>query len=176
MPNKDDEMRMINQPFLTEEGFVNQACMNELEAAILNMPETYDRLAGNPEWSIERIVSDTDIVSALASSAIRQFCGCPPNLEKVVSYTLACLRVEVFSKKSAEFRFADLSLCNINKLLWGYLGELDIFLDWNDSKYPSWIDLSALLHNVCISVRDERRRNDDFDKRFEEKYSNGNGQ
>lgn len=41
------------------------------------------------------------------------------------------------------------------------------FNSWNDDKIISgWIDLGALIRNVCISIRDERRINAAFDKKF----------
>ena len=82
---------------------------------------------------------------------------------------------------------ADLSLCEVDKALYDILYDKGIedFDNWNKSKAePSndsikfvsasspqsmpdydFIDLDALLRNVCISIRDERRKNDEFDKK-----------
>jgi len=84
----------------------------------------------------------------------------------------------------------NLGLCEINKLLYDILYEqnLEAFDLWNKTKiirspdvafvstYNSgnpdddFIDLDALLHNVCISLRDKFRRDDKFDADFEAQY------
>ena len=89
-----------------------------------------------------------------------------------------------------ESGLAELSLCNINKLLYDILYEqgFSYFDNWNKSKKGNveiqftsrysgredpdydFIDLDALLKNVCMDIRNERRDNDRFDKEFEEKY------
>ena len=90
-------------------------------------------------------------------------------------------------------KYADLSLFDISKYLYDILYEKDIkeFNDWNISKNNQknntkqqtaftsafsqqepaddvFIDLGALLQNICISIRDDRRKNDAFDKKFDE--------
>lgn len=66
-------MHMISQPFLTEEGFVNEACWKELCAAIKNMPKTHERLSGDPEWNTPKWTSYRDITANLAYWAVHQF-------------------------------------------------------------------------------------------------------
>ena len=174
-PIEDDpRIEMLQEPLATEDGFLNEACIKELNAAILNTPETHERLAGNPEWSTAFWTSDIDIIGALADSAVQCHGGAPLKLESVTNYVMACLRSGPFKDNRCDgehdrFRLAELSLCDINRLLWGYLRDLKDFNDWNEEKIvgKNWIDLSACLHNVCISIRDGRRHNVAFDMGFE---------
>ncbi len=174
-PIEDDpDIHMIKQPFLTEGGFVNEACMNELNSFIKNMPEIYDRFSDNPEWTKKIWTADTDILGYLAHSAICCYGDVPPNLEDIVKYVRACLRNDPFKKvcdKRDKFRLAEMSLCDINRILWDYLGDLQMFKDWNDGKImgPRWIGLSACLRNVCICIRDERRNHEAFGVKVDEK-------
>ena len=166
--NEKDEIEFIQEPLLTEEGFVNEACLNALSAAINNMPKTYERLAGEPEWSEERWTFKDEITGSLAKWAIRQSPhDCPAGLEKVIGYLDACLS-RVFSFDIAGM--CKLSLIQINKALYDILYEQGIsdFDKWNEGE--GFIDLDALLRNVCIDIRMERREKDKFDKEFEKKY------
>ncbi len=183
-----EEIERISEPFLTEEGFVNEACMNELGKAIKNMPKTHERLSNNEEWTRKSWTFKHNITGAFAKWAIRQSSyHCPSNLEQVVSYLSACLLKEV--EWGEDYSIAELSLCDINKLLYDILYEQGIsyFDDWNKPKKEwretdydclgdaerndpdyGYIDLDALLHNACLDIRDERRRDDEFDEKFEE--------
>lgn len=169
-----ENIEMLSQPLTTEEGYLNEACLRELEAAIKGIPESHTRLADNAEWATPWWVMDTEIVGQLAHWAIRQFRGVPPNLKEVLGYTLVCLRDGPFkdADDSDDVRCVSLSLCQINKFLWDVLDGLPQFVDWNSKdKYGDrFIDLSALLHNVCVGIRDERRHHLAFDQKFEEKY------
>jgi len=169
-----DKIEMLNEPLLTDEGYLNEACINELEQAIRNTPETWERLAGEPEWNTPRVVTDVDIIGRLAGCAVRAFNGAPPNLSEVIDFAHACLLRGPFAESSdyGGFRMARLSLCDINRLLWEYLGDLKSFNDWNKVEVVGerWISLSALLHQVCIEIRNERRHNLAFDIQFERKH------
>lgn len=175
-----EEIEMLTQPLMTEDGFVNEACQRELEAAILRMPETYDRLAGNPEWNTPAWTGDLEIVGLLSRWAIQQAVGLPPKLTDVVGYTAACLR------KTGRFKswgddipqHAEMSLCDVNRMLWDILRDCKPFNDWNEKKVMEplglqWIDLSALLHNVCISLRNDRRHDAAFWEKFEQEHGQG---
>jgi hypothetical protein len=85
----DPGMEMLSQPLLTEEGLLNPACMNELEAAIGAAGKTHQRLSGDPEWS-ERKAHWTfrhEITGAFAMWACRQSpYGVPDGLENVCKY------------------------------------------------------------------------------------------
>ena len=171
-PAKEIEgIEMLSEPLVTEEGFLNEACISQLEAAIRNMPESWERLAHEPEWNTPAIIADVEIIGYLAGNAVRAFQGVPPKLEEVVGYAHACLLKGPFveSPDYGGFRMVKLSLCDINRLLWEYLGGLTSFDNWNKEEIVGsrWIDLSALLHQVCISVRNERRHSRAFDIKFE---------
>ena len=184
---------MLSQPLLTEEGFLNQACINELNKALTNMPKTYNRLKDDIEWNSKKWIFKDNITGAFAKWAIGQSpYACPDNLEKVVNYLDACLEREIDWDRNG---MAELSLCDINKLLYDILYEQGIiyFDDWNKTKKDwrktefnsireakekdpdyDFIDLDALLRNVCLDIRTERRENDRFDKKFEEEYGEVN--
>ena len=174
-----DKVEMLTQPLLTEEGFINEACINELTAAIKNMPKTYKRLANDPEWNTPRWIFKNEIVGAFAKWAIRQSPKekpIPKGLEGICKYLDACLEKSVDWNQdwdSENIKMTKLSLCEINKLLFDILYEQNItdFDNWNKSaKEEDFIDLHALLHNVCLDIRGERRLDDIFDKKFEEEH------
>lgn len=178
---------VLEQPLLTQDGFLNPACLNELYSAIKNMPKTYDRLSSDPEWSTPRITHWRDIVGALSLWAIRNIPDYyrdretmeevwvsnapvfPPGLEKILGFLGSSIRSQ-FDKTG----YAELSLCDISRMLYDilYNQQISVFNDWNNDEVmgPHWLDLDALLHCVCITIRDERRDNDRFDKKFIEKY------
>ena len=153
----NEEIEFIQEPLLTEKGFVNEACINALSKAISDMPKTYERLADRPEWNEKCWVFVKDITGALAKWAVRQSSkDCPRNLEKVLGYLDACLaRYFPFDKNG----MCELSLIQINKALYDILYEQGIsdFDEWN--KGEKFIDLDALLRNVCLDIKRERKAN-----------------
>jgi len=183
-------MNIINEPLMTPEGYLNPACMNELESAIQTLPKTHERLSNDSEWNTKIWVMKKDITSYLAKWAISQSpYAYPEGLETVIKYLDACLDRSASIEHGS--KMMNLSLCEINKLLHDILYEqgVEAFDNWNkckvgdtpDIKYSSlydveknpdrdFIDLDALLHNVCLSIRDEKRKNDAFNKKFKEEH------
>ena len=165
-----NDFHMLSQPLTTEEGFLNEACINELNAHILNMPPDWERLANDPEWTKKHYITWRHITGHLAHWAVRNIAEhdstpFPPGLETVIGYLNACIR-----PKFDNMGWAHLTLCEINKMLHDILMEDKTFNSWNDEKIISgWLDLDALLHNVCISIRDEERANRVFDEEFEKR-------
>jgi len=183
-----DDIEFIEEPFLTEEGFVNEACINALNKAIKNTPRPYERFFNDPEWKVKRCTFKKEITGAFVKWAVRQSSyPCPGEVENVVSYLDKCLDNMV---KWSQFGFADLNLCDINKLLYEILYEQNIsfFDNWGEAKkdyrkteydtmgeaekidpdYGS-IDLDALLCNVCLDIRTGRRESDRFEKEWRKK-------
>lgn len=182
---------IIKEPLLTEEGFVNPTCMAELESAINDSPPTYKRLSNDTEWSEKLFTGRKEIVGAFAMWACRQSpYGCPTGLETVCKYLNECLKIECVWN-GTDIPWAYLSLCDINKMLHDILYEKGVkaFDAWNEcvagkapnisftSRYgqgdsydpdKDFIDLDALLRNVCVTIRDERRKNKAFDEKFYE--------
>lgn len=168
-------IEFLRNSLTTENGFLNEACINELNSLVKNMPKTHERLQNDPEWAEKRITHYREITGHFAEWAIRQL-GCisdcefafPPHLEKIVGFLHACLR-----KHFDKLGYAELSLCDISKLLYDILYEQNIshFDDWNKKEIlgDSWLDLDALLHNVCLSIRDNRRAWKEFNEYFEKK-------
>jgi len=190
MPSQPlDDIKMLSQPLTTEDGFLNEACIKELNSTILNMPEAYERLLNDEEWATKRITSIQDITSSFAKCATYlSGYAYPNNLEKMIGYLHACLKRDIDWDKS-RYNFCDLSLCDINKLLHDILGkEKDIIewntpkKDWRNSEYDEFqkaeeadpdygfIDIGALFQNVCIEIRKERRSFDAFNKKFDEEW------
>lgn len=166
-------MDFLENPLLTEDGFINQACINEMQQWIKNLPKPHERNT-DPEWTNKRYTGIRQITSGLAKCAIRQiWCvsedngpAFPPSIEKVIGYLHSALR-KYFDKLG----YAKLSLNDISKMLYDTLYEqnISIFDSWNTREClgDNWIDLDALLRNVCIDIIDERRKNDAFDAEFE---------
>lgn len=192
------DIHMIEQPLLTEEGFINQAAINELEMAIKNMPPPHKRNSDDSEWTKKRWTFLHEITAGLAHWAIRQSpYACPDDLEAVVKFLEACLRREFLKlnhRKDATGIMAEVSLCMISEWLHSILMSLPQVTAWNTAKdgdtreirYTSregsdatgpdndFIDIGALFNNVCIGIRDERRKNDEFDRKFEEEQEKRN--
>jgi len=187
---------VCEQPLTTEEGFINPAAINELTAAINNIPPTHERLAGDPEWSEKRWTHWRHIVGALAYWAIRNISDdyseknndgdwvnvfahdspiYPPGLEKIIGYVGTCLRKKSDTEDvMGKFGFIELSLCDINRMLHDFLMDQDmsIFDGWNTEEIMGkhWLDLDALLHNVCLTIRDERRDDARFEAEFRKEH------
>jgi hypothetical protein len=192
--NKEDKIEMLTQPLMTEDGYLNPACMNELESTINNIPKTYNRLAHDSEWSIRKNkwTFKTDIVGAFAMWACRQSpYGVPDGLENVCKYLNAALESCGNGWKNSGMQ--ECSLVDINKWLYEILYEQGVieFDKWNECKVGNtpdinfvsrydgkrnpdrdFIDLDALLHNVCLTIRDERRKDKAFDDKFDKEYPN----
>ena len=185
-----DDIKFLKEPLVTDDGLLNPVCMAELGEVIESMPKTWQRLSDNSEWTEKRWVFRSEIVGALAMWACRQSpYGCPDGLENVCKYLNACLKQ---SKIFNQDDMAELSLCDINKLLHEILYEQGVkdFDAWNrckvgknpeisfSSRYDGkkdpdhdFIDLDALLHNVSLTIRDERRKNKAFDEKFEKEWN-----
>jgi hypothetical protein len=81
----------------------------------------------------------------------------------MIGYLSACTRSK-FDKQG----MAELSLCQIERMLEEILWPENIFQSWNDREVlPGWLDLYALLRNVCLSIRNERREFDRFNRQFD---------
>jgi hypothetical protein len=185
--DKKEEMGMLHEPLMTEEGYLNPACINELESAIAHMPKTHERLKGDAEWEKKHWIFVHDVTGYLAMWAIRQSpYAYPDRLDEVVKYLDACL-----TPKANKEKMMEVSLCEINKMLYDILYEqgVEAFDNWNKckkgntpdisftSRYDGekdpdyeFVDLDALLHNICISLRDDFRREDEFNRKFEAEY------
>ena len=183
-PEMFDDIPMLPEPMLTEDGFENPNFMPALEAAIMNMPESYERLANEPEWNTKRWTNYREVVGALAQWSIQNINEeakdapfFPPNLEAVLGYVAACLKPQFQKLNTCDplLGCAEVSLCDINRMLHEILTieEFKLFMDWNtkETMGDAWLDLSALLHNVCLTIRADRREFDRFNKQFEEDWT-----
>lgn len=189
----EDKIPILKHPLTTEDGTLNPLCMGELAEAIDAFGTTHQRLKDDPEWSIPQWTFRHQITGAFAMWACRQSpYGVPDGLETVCKYLDASL------KTAAEWKvghptegMAEVSLCDVSRMLHEILMDQGIeqFDAWNRCKVGDtpeiqfssrfdgpgdpdrdFIDLHALLHNVCITIRNERREDARFDAAFEAKH------
>lgn len=181
------EIEMLSQPLMTDEGFVNPACINELNAAIAAMKPTHERLSSDLEWTTLAWTFPQDIVGAFSMWACRLSpYGVPDGLENVCKYLSASIKTVTAWDVN---NMALASLCDISRWLHEILMDQGVkeFDAWNvarniakdpaayaaryddDRRKPDndFIDLHALLHNVCITIRTERREFKAFNERLE---------
>ena len=108
----------------------------------------------------------------------------PPNLEKVLS----AVAKQVEEDCPGEEVCSEIIKISHNELLDWFrkkLWAIPEFLAWNEWEGPSvhfisrdtptptkrtFIDLEAVLQQVMVYFRDDRRLNDDFDRRFKEEH------
>ncbi len=167
-----DDFEMLREPLLTEDGFVNPACLKEIESVLKNIPKTHERLSGNPEWATPVLTHYRAITAGLAYCAVSQFIddedrssppAFPPGLEKVIGFLHACIRKD-FDKHG----FAMMSLCDVSRMLYSVLYDQNVTLfdAWNTKEClgDHWLSLDALIHNVCLNIRTDRREFDRFKK------------
>jgi hypothetical protein len=172
-----DGIEFIDESLLTEDGFLNPVCINKLNSFILHLPKSYERLANDGEWNVKKWTGKKDILGSFAKWAccLSPY-GCPNGLDKVINYLSVCLDKDIIWNDCGRgIKLAELSLCEINKVLYDILYEqgITIFDNWNkpkkdwrkegldefpqnDSDYD-FISLDALLHGVCLDIRNDRR-------------------
>ena len=155
--------------------------MNELSKIVLDQKPTYERMADEPEWSSRQWVFVSDIVGAFANWACRLSpYACPDGLETVLKTLNSELErqflnmAKVRDDETEDLSIASLSLCEINFILHHILmgkgvGSFDSWgIPKKDKEEPmcsdgnfdpdyDWIDLEALLHNVCLDIRTQWR-------------------
>jgi len=164
----------IKEPLFNTNGTLNKKCLEKIEE-IIDMP-TYKRLANDPEWNEQEWTFLKEITGAFAYWAIRQlqYIPYPPDLINLIGYLHTCLQREferlpqdrITKLCSGRQIMVKISLCEINRLLYYILMDVKCFLEWNKEEImqDDWLDLGALLHNVCLTIRDERRVNKRFDE------------
>ena len=117
-------------------------------------------------WSVRNIIDERADFKTMEYKPIPDAPIFPPGLEKVLGYVGTCLKPQFDCHGMKK-----VSLCEINKILHDILMDqnISIFDGWNTEEVmgKSWLDLHALLHNTCLTIRDKRREDD----RFDEKYS-----
>ena len=189
--NLDPEIPILSESLTDADDNLNPACITELETILAGMGKTHNRLKNDPEWSNSKDHWTTreEIVGAFAQWACRQSpYGVPDGLETVCKYLYTSLESVADWKDCMGIGMVERSLCDINRWLYEILYEqgIKLFDAWNQCKVgktpeisfssrfdgPSdpdrdFIDLDALLYNVCITIRNERRANKAFDEAFE---------
>ncbi len=175
------EIEMLTQPLTTEDGFINEACVNELEAVIKNMPDTAERMSGDSEWELPGHTFDKSIAGYLSNWIIQQSGGAPECLSNLINCLLTFMRAEVPKDLVAHISeqhsslLLKVSLCQIASILETTLADIPDWCKLNDKDYMGaqdldWIDLDACIRNVCTSIRDERRHIEAFERGFAKKY------
>jgi len=170
------DFEIIDEPLVTEDGFLNEVAYKQMVNRIKNIEPAYERLKNNQEWSKKELTDKKQILSNFGKCAIRlSLYSIPSHLEEIICYLDKCLEKDISWDKD---KYTYLSLCNINKLLYNILYEKNIsyFDEWNEPKKDwrksdfetfqeacetdidyDYISLDALLHNVCLEIREERR-------------------
>lgn len=174
--NPFEEIEQINKPLLNSDGSLNLDFLKELKQVIDSLPNVTPRLASDPEWNTkeENWTFRQEIIGAFALWACRLSPhGVPDGLEVVCKYLNECLKREYNWA-----RMEELSLCEIHRALDDILLKNGIkqFKDWAKAKSgktdptnfltafggthcpdDDFMDLNALILNVCMTIRDERR-------------------
>lgn len=174
---KHPEMQMLSQPLLTDEGLLNEACLNEMSAAINNMPAQSVRLASEPEYQIRAIMTEDDLIGAIAGVTVpmysrRGYIGLPPGLHEVIGYAAARFRRECEIIEGMNYRY--ITLIELAEFMEDVARECEQVKAWNDcGNHPEgdFIDLGAWSRNVVIRIREMRRHSWAFDWKFEKEYS-----
>lgn len=177
----DDKIHMIDEPLFNPDGSVNTNAIVKLEDAIT---ETIPRRINDQEWNEKCWTFKKEITGAFAGNAVRASpYSCPDDLEKIINYLDACFTLDVFSKLTMDM--VEISLNEIEAFLHKYLDDLPQFVQWNERKNKreghgftsahspklkpddDFIDLDALIRNVCIQIRTQRREEKLFNEKFE---------
>ena len=143
-------MEFAKEPLTTPDGQPNPACFQEVEAWMRNLPAIHERMKDNKQWTRPRWINCRWITGYLACCAIRQVRGpaFPTKLEGVLGFLHARIR-----PRFDEHCLAKMSLCEVAALIYEELMPEEMFLAWNDEKViQGWIDLDALIRNVCLSI------------------------
>jgi hypothetical protein len=176
--NPLDKIEQIKEPLLNADGSLNLDFLKEMKEILESLPNVSPRLEDNPEWNIkkDKWIFRQEIVGAFALWSCRMSpYGVPWGLEVVCKYLNECLKREY---KWAKGGMEELSLFEIYQVLNDILIKNGIkqFKDWGKAKSgrtdqsnflssfggthdpdDDFVDLNALILNVCITIRDDRR-------------------
>lgn len=161
--------------------------IEELATVLKNVPNR-----ASIEWQQKRKTHRKDITGALALCAVNQSpYEFPVGLEHVIGWLGACLKQDLHWDKRG---FVLLSLNDISDILYKTLTGMKEFDAWNVPRKgkgtdiifvsPSiplpkadedFIDLDALIKNVCCHIRDKRATSDVFIKQFKAKQPKPKG-
>lgn len=180
MPSPDDELLPMAEK-LEFDGVLDEA-----DAA------NRTRLEVDTEWSEPEYVHVHTLVTAFMhgiSTADPWHKGyrLPPNFEAVVNWIAHCIQAEF-----KDTPVPKLSLIEIEDKFRGWAMQNPHFRAWNEPKDPGtviavttryaptpderdFIDLDALLRNASVFVRNEHRRERDFEERFDSRSPNRKG-
>lgn len=143
------------------------------------------RLSRDPEWATPKHYHLHTLVTAFAVGIINadpwhKNYKIPPNFENVINWISFCIQ-----EKYKEV-VVQVSLVEMGKNYREWADQNPYFLEWNESpkgtvigitsRYSStpeerdFIDLDALIQNAVLYLRDETRKNEEFDRKFEEEY------
>jgi len=149
----------------------------DLADAINSFPPLHIRMADDPEWTEDCWMYYSEITGWFSHWAVRQIhCGtddCPFPYPKGFEVVLAHLD-DACRQKFGPHLFQS-SLCRIDEFLHNTLMSFGPFVEWNNTENGVlkkwWLDLHALIGNVIIGIRDERRQDKEFDENFERDWA-----
>ena len=122
-------------------------------------------MRNDSEWNVTSFTNYKAIVGYFAMWGVRQLevSHAPPDFESVVRYLSESLRSHVAFDDQG---WSNLTLNDIEKILRDILWGYGLFMAWNDHEtLADWLDLDALIRNVCVSIRDENRRYEEDEQR-----------
>lgn len=159
----------------------------ELAGSLDELMAKHERaVRADPEWATPKHTHCHDLVVAFAAGVLRadpwhHGYKVPPGFDGVLNW--------IAFKVQEEFKdeVVVLSLVEIKERFKRWAEEHPQFLKWNEPEDPGtvvgivsrytaipnkrdFIDLGAIVHNATLYIRDDRRKNEDFDRRFEAKY------
>jgi len=141
------------------------------------------RLETDPEWSVRRHTHCHSLMEAWAYGVLSSFAyfrnyQLPDNFEKVFKHIAMRL-----NDKFPDEVVPKISLCEIRQWFKQWAMELEEFREWNTlpgsqvtHRYsslpsgPTFIDLDVPSHNAALFIRNQRRIDDEFDRKFKEQY------
>lgn len=162
----------LTQPLTTEEGYVNEACLNELTEAIRNLP----KYSENPdlERTLKGYTSLGDLTGEYAKWIIIQAKGAPNTLPHIINYIAA--EAKQYFKSFTEYDDGQVLMWEISLNDIAKFHELienePIIAQLNEESFMApqnleWIDLGALERNVMTGVRNDRRHFAAFNFKFD---------
>lgn len=155
-------------------GAIEEACQQQRE-----------RLSKDTEWATPRYHHIHDLVTAFAVGCLQADMWhdgytIPPNFENIINWVAFCIQ-KYFDNEEVP----KVSLFEIRDLYMKWASENPHFLEWNKTdklinfvtrnspvpKERDFIDLDALVHNAALFLRDKLRKNNTFDKKFDEEWA-----
>ena len=139
-----------------------------------------DREWTEPKWTHVHAIVQAFIHGIISADPWHKNYRLPPDFESVVNWIAFNVQ-----KTYGDEMVVQISLMELEKKLWEWARQHKSFLKWNEGDGPqiaivhrdspalgkrNFIDLDALLRNTSLFLRDKRRQEDDFDRKFKAEH------